>query len=214
MQMPGFDGLETARRLREMLGAAAPAVVLCSSGIGGNREPPATGLVDAILLKPALPSRLLDAVQHALRRDEPAAAAPPPVAEPVPAGQRQRVLLVEDNATNQLVMRTILQRSGWQVDVAGDGAEAVQAARQFRYDAILMDLQMPVMDGLEATRQIRRAPGPNRRGRIIGLTAAVGPQFEAQCREAGMDDYLGKPVQRAALLAALPQPVTAAPLPE
>ncbi len=207
MQMPGFDGLETAHRLREMLGVAAPAVVLCSSGIGGNREPPVPGLVDAILLKPALPSRLLDAVQHALRRDGPAVPmiAPPPPVE-VPEGQRRRVLLVEDNATNQLVMRTILQRSGWHVDVAADGAEAVQAAKQFRYDAILMDLQMPVMDGLEATRQIRRAPGPNRRGRIIGLTAAVGPQFEAQCREAGMDDYLAKPVQRAALLAALTQP--------
>ncbi len=205
MQMPGFDGLETARRLRDLLGTAAPAVVLCSSGIGGNREAPAPGLVDAMLLKPALPSRLLDAVQHALRRDEPVALPPPPP-EPVPEGPRQRVLLVEDNATNQLVMRTILQRSGWHVDVAGDGAEAVQAAKQFRYDAILMDLQMPVMDGLEATRQIRRVPGPNRRGRIIGLTAAVGPQFEAQCREAGMDDYLAKPVQRALLLAALAQP--------
>ncbi len=206
MQMPGFDGLETARRLRDLLGTAAPAVVLCSSGIGGNREAPAPGLVDAMLLKPALPSRLLDAVQHALRRDEPVALPPPPPPEPVPEGPRQRVLLVEDNATNQLVMRTILQRSGWHVDVAGDGAEAVQAAKQFRYDAILMDLQMPVMDGLEATRQIRRVPGPNRRGRIIGLTAAVGPQFEAQCREAGMDDYLAKPVQRALLLAALAQP--------
>ncbi len=212
MQMPGFDGLETARRLRDLLGAAAPAVVLCSSGIGGNREPPAPGLVDAILLKPALPSRLLDAVQHALQRDEPTPPTPPPPPPPaeIPEGQRRRVLLVEDNATNQLVMRTILQRSGWHVDVAGDGAEAVQAAKQFRYDAILMDLQMPVMDGLEATRQIRRAPGPNRRGRIIGLTAAVGPQFEAQCRAAGMNDYLAKPVQRSALLAALTQPAPAA----
>ena len=211
MQMPGFDGLETARRLRDLLGEAGPAVVLCSSGIGGNREMPAPGLVDAMLLKPALPSRLLDAVQHALRRDElPLPAAPAPTPEPQVDGPRQRVLLVEDNATNQLVMRTILQRSGWHVDVAGDGAEAVQAARQFRYDAILMDLQMPVMDGLEATRQIRRIAGPNRRGRIIGLTAAVGPQFEAQCREAGMDDYLAKPVQRAALLAALTQPAVTA----
>jgi CheY-like chemotaxis protein len=62
---------------------------------------------------------------------------------------------------------------------------------------------MPVMDGLEATRQIRRSTGPNRRTRIIGLTAAVGPIFEQQCRDAGMDEYLGKPVKRAALLAML-----------
>ena len=211
MQMPGFDGLETARRLRDLLGEAAPAVVLCSSGLGGNREAPPAGLVDATLLKPVLPSRLLDAVLHALPRSTPRPAPRPEPAPPadVPDGQRRRVLLVEDNATNQLVMRTILQRSGWHVDMAGDGAEAVQAARQFSFDAILMDLQMPVMDGLEATRQIRRMPGPNRHGRIIGLTAAVGPQFEAQCREAGMDDYLAKPVQRAALLAALAQPAKA-----
>jgi CheY-like chemotaxis protein len=63
-----------------------------------------------------------------------------------------------------------------------------------------MDLQMPVMDGLEATRSIRAGPGPNQATRIIGLTAAVGPEYEAQCREAGMDEYLGKPVQRDTLL--------------
>ncbi|RYJ02679.1 MAG: response regulator, partial [Acetobacteraceae bacterium] len=130
---------------------------------------------------------------------------PAPAAVTVPAaevaeGARLRILLVEDNATNQLVMRTILQRAGCQVDVAADGSEAVAAARRFGYDTILMDLQMPVMDGLEATRQIRRSTGPNRRTRIIGLTAAVGPVFEQQCRAAGMDEYLGKPVQRAALM--------------
>ena len=114
-----------------------------------------------------------------------------------------KVLLLEDNATNQPVMRTILQRAGCEVEVAPDGAEAVAAARRELFDAILMDLQMPVMDGLEATRQIRRSTGPNRRTKIIGLTAAVGPVFEQQCRDAGMDEYLGKPVQRAALLAML-----------
>jgi len=106
-----------------------------------------------------------------------------------------------------LVMKTILGRAHCHVDVAGDGDEAVTMAQAGPYDVILMDLQMPVMDGLEATRQIRAKPGPNRRTRIIGLTAAVGPVFEAQCRAAGMDDYLGKPVQRAALLERLKQPV-------
>ncbi len=215
MQMPGCDGQETARRLHATMGSARPAVVLCSSGIGAVRDAAGPGLVDAVLLKPVLPSRLQDAVLHALRRDPVVlpGAAPVPAPEPPAAddGQRRRALLVEDNATNQLVMRTVLQRAGWHVEVAGDGAEAVQTARRFGYDVILMDLQMPVMDGLEATRQLRRFPGPNRRTRIIGLTAAVGPQFEQQCREAGMDDYLSKPVQRGTLLKALEKVVLQVP---
>jgi CheY-like chemotaxis protein len=84
---------------------------------------------------------------------------------------------------------------GAEVTVAGNGAEAIEHCRLRSFDAILMDLQMPVMDGLEATRAIRRG-GPNRHTRIIGLTAAAGPEFERQCREAGMNDYLSKPVQR------------------
>ncbi|MFC7552782.1 response regulator [Pseudoroseomonas wenyumeiae] len=110
---------------------------------------------------------------------------------------------MEDNANNQLVMGTLLQRTGCRVEVASNGAEALARARAEAYDAILMDLQMPVMDGLQATRAIRAAAGPNRATRIIGLTAAVGAEFERQCREAGMDDYLPKPVQRAVLLRAL-----------
>jgi len=84
--------------------------------------------------------------------------------------------------------------------MAGDGQQAIEAAEREVFDVILMDLQMPVMDGLEATRSIRARAGPNRATRIIGLTAAVGPEFERQCRDAGMDDYMGKPVQRDTLM--------------
>jgi CheY-like chemotaxis protein len=89
------------------------------------------------------------------------------------------------------------------VEIAGDGAVALQLAGGRQFDAILMDLQMPVIDGLAATRRLRAEDGPNRSTRIIGLTAAVGPEFERRCREAGMDDYLSKPVQRGAVMAAL-----------
>ncbi len=200
--LPGEDGQEVARRIRAEPAPGRPAIILCSTGAQAMREPPPPGLVDAVLLKPALPARFREALMQALGggpAPKPSAAGAAGTAD----GRRLRILLVEDNATNQLVMRTILQRAGYQVDVAVDGAEAVSAARDHGYDAILMDLQMPVMDGLEATRQIRRSTGPNRRTRIIGLTAAVGPVFEQQCRAAGMDDYLGKPVQRAVLVAAL-----------
>jgi CheY-like chemotaxis protein len=113
------------------------------------------------------------------------------------------VLLVEDNATNQMVARAILERAGAVVDLAADGAEAVERADAAGYDLILMDLQMPIMDGLEATRRIRGGQGPNRTARIVGLTAAAGAEFEAQCRAAGMDGYVTKPVTRASLLALL-----------
>ncbi|MBL6454138.1 response regulator [Belnapia sp. T6] len=198
--LSGMDGQELARRVRAEPAKDRPAIILAAAGAAALREPPAPGLVDAVLLKPALPGRFRDAVMQALGAGVEAR----PTAVPRPAENLGlRILLVEDNATNQLVMRTILQRAGCEVEVAGDGTEAVAAARRQPYDAILMDLQMPVMDGLEATRQIRRSTGPNRRTKIIGLTAAVGPVFEQQCRAAGMDEYLGKPVQRTALMAML-----------
>lgn len=223
-QLPDGDGLALARRIRQEWEAfGRPRLLLCASGSADPREaqgqipgqtpgqmPGQTrghveggqGVLDGLLLKPALPARLRQALLTALA-DEPEVAAPAPVpAAPAapPPGPQTRILLVEDNPTNQLVMRTILARAGAAVDVAGDGAQAVAAAREALYDFILMDLQMPVMDGLEATRGIRGQPGPNRGAHIIGLTAAVGPEFERQCREAGMDDYLGKPVQRDTLL--------------
>ena len=200
-QMPGCDGEELAKRIRAEPAADRPALVLCSSGIALMRAAPAPGLFDAVLLKPALPSRLREALLHALRPDAAVAAARP--APPAGEAPRPRVLVVEDNATNQLVMRSILQRAGCHVDVAADGQEGVSAARRHAYGLILMDLQMPVMDGLEATRQIRGAVGPNQRTRIIGLTAAAGENFRAQCLAAGMDAYLAKPVQRGVLLAEL-----------
>ena len=205
-QLPDGDGLALARRIRQEWDAfGRPRLLLCASGSADPREANGQGVLDGLLLKPALPTRLRDALLQALapRRaaqpvaPAPIAAAPAPAA---PAGPQVRILLVEDNATNQLVMRTILSRAGAKVDVAGDGQQAVNAARAGQYDVILMDLQMPVMDGLEATRTIRGHAGPNRRTHIIGLTAAVGPEFERQCREAGMDDYVGKPVQRDMLL--------------
>ncbi|MDP3417690.1 response regulator [Falsiroseomonas sp.] len=213
-QLPDGDGLALARRIRQEWDALGrPRLLLCASGSAdpraaqgsthGGSQGGSQGVLDGLLLKPALPTRLRDALLLALApqgAQVAAAEAPPQAALPEPDRPKIRILLVEDNPTNQLVMRTILSRAGAVVEVAGDGAQAVAAGRGELYDFILMDLQMPVMDGLEATRTLRAQPGPNRATRIIGLTAAVGPEFERQCREAGMDDYLGKPVQRDTLL--------------
>jgi signal transduction histidine kinase/DNA-binding response OmpR family regulator len=201
-RMPGLDGAALARAIQGDSRLAPTRLVLCSSGGVAAREAQDQALVQALLLKPVLPGRLRDALLHALGTDavpKPALAAPPAGGP----GQGLSVLLVEDEATNQLVARALLERAGATVRIASDGAEALRHAEERRFDLVLMDLQMPVMDGLEATRALRAGSSPNRAARIVGLTAAAGPEFEAQCRAAGMDAYATKPVTRAALAALL-----------
>ncbi len=200
-QLGETNGLDLARRIRASQWVPRMAILLCSSGVDLAREQPHEGLVDGMLLKPTLPARLRDALRHAIHAPaERSLPPPPPVADPGEGMPRRQVLLVEDNATNQMVMRALLAKMNCEVVVAADGEEGASIAERQPFDLILMDLQMPVVDGLEATRRIRAGHGPNRRGTIIGLTAAVGLVYERQCRTAGMDDYLPKPVQRAALL--------------
>ncbi|RVU13209.1 response regulator [Methylobacterium oryzihabitans] len=121
----------------------------------------------------------------------------------LPAAAGGRILLAEDMPLNQELVRSALAASGYEVDVACDGAEAVEAVLTRSYDVILMDVQMPVMDGLSATRAIRRLPGPVCRVPIIAMTANVLPPQIAQCREAGMDDHIGKPFRREVLSATI-----------
>jgi PAS domain S-box-containing protein len=129
-------------------------------------------------------------------------------AEPDPAGAALdrpiRLLVVEDNAVNRELLTTLLSPFGLEVDTVCDGAEAVEAVGRGRYDVILMDMQMPVMDGLTATRRIRALSDPDAaRTPIIAMTANVLPEQVARCREAGMDDHLDKPINLPQLLAAL-----------
>ncbi|HEV7384154.1 MAG TPA: ATP-binding protein, partial [Phenylobacterium sp.] len=128
--------------------------------------------------------------------------------EPAPAvgvlDRPIRVLVVEDNAVNRELLTTLLVPFGLEIDTACDGAEAVEAVGRGRYDVILMDMQMPVMDGLTATRRIRAlADRAQARTPIIAMTANVLPEQVARCREAGMDDHLGKPINLPLLLQAL-----------
>jgi signal transduction histidine kinase/NO-binding membrane sensor protein with MHYT domain/ActR/RegA family two-component response regulator len=142
----------------------------------------------------------------------PAPAAPAPGVEPVaqqgaadlPASSEgPLLLLVEDNKINQMVAVSHLERLGWRVDLAENGVQAVEAANRKRYGLILMDIQMPEMDGVEATRHIRAGAGPNAGSAIIALTANAMPSDQETYRAAGMNDFLAKPFNRDGLAACL-----------
>jgi CheY-like chemotaxis protein len=129
-----------------------------------------------------------------------AVVSPPIAAAPGPAASPLRLLLAEDNKINQKLALALLTRSGYSVDLAENGVQAVAAASERCYALILMDMQMPEMDGLEATRQIRAA-GPSRAAPIVALTANAMQSDQAACRAAGMDDFLSKPFNRDVLMA-------------
>ncbi len=139
----------------------------------------------------------------------------PRVADQKPSGRceplrRLRILLVEDNGTNRLVATRMVERMGHRVDAVADGAEAVEAVRSIPYDLILMDVMMPQMDGLTATRVIRAEHGPVGRTPIIGLTANADRGNEAACREAGMNGFVAKPVTAERLADAIAAAMAAA----
>jgi CheY-like chemotaxis protein/HPt (histidine-containing phosphotransfer) domain-containing protein len=126
-----------------------------------------------------------------------------PAGHPLAGRLPLRILLAEDNSINQRVALLMLDRLGYRADLAGNGGEVLDALRRQPYDLILMDVQMPGMNGLEATRRIRAELPPDRQARIVAMTANVLPEQREACVAAGMDDFLQKPVDFADLRAAL-----------
>jgi CheY-like chemotaxis protein len=122
-----------------------------------------------------------------------------PIAEEIPL----KVLLAEDNAVNQKVALRFLERMGYNADAVGNGLEVVNAFQNRDYDLVLMDLQMPEMDGLEASRRIRRTLPADRQPKIIALTANAMQGDREICLDAGMDDYISKPVKMHEIVAAI-----------
>ncbi|MFI5952655.1 response regulator [Cryptosporangium sp. NPDC051539] len=201
----GVDGAELARQMRALpAGRELPLVLLAGAG----DRPAATDgdLFRAVLAKPLRPSAVRGTLDQLLSPEgsalPPARRASDAAAVPV-AARRLRVLLAEDNPINQQVAQLIVEKLGHRIDTVGNGQEAVEALARTSYDAVLMDIQMPVLDGLEATRRIRAEVPADRQPHIIAMTASVLVEDQAACRAAGMDSYLPKPVRAADLAAML-----------
>jgi CheY-like chemotaxis protein len=204
VQMPGRDGFDFATAIRaDPSVAATRLLMLTSAGQRGDGERCRKLGIEAYLTKPASRADLIEAL-GAVFADAGAMGGPAVITRHSIAESRPtlRVLLAEDNPMNQQVAIAMLLSRGHLVDVVSNGREAIEAVERGAYDLILMDVQMPEMDGLEATRQIR-ARWPDRPVRIIGLTANAMAGDREACLAAGMDDYVSKPIRPEELEAAI-----------
>ncbi len=194
LMMPGMDGAELAALLRSQLPVAR--LVLLSSAGPYAREIAGRGLVDAVLSKPTREEKLFGVLSTLLRTGhavEPVIAPTTSAFDLQPTTRRLSILVVEDSAVNQKVAQHLLARFGFRADVAASGNEALAALDQRDYDLVLMDVQMPEMDGLEVTRLVR-SRWPDRPVQIVAMTANVAPEDIRRCHTAGMDGFLGKPI--------------------
>jgi signal transduction histidine kinase/DNA-binding response OmpR family regulator/HPt (histidine-containing phosphotransfer) domain-containing protein len=195
-QMPEMDGVALARAIRTVRGAQCPVLILLSS-VGQSVIPEHVGVgFSTVLSKPLklshLHDRLLETVAAARK---PTASAPEPArVETSVAMAPLRILLAEDNEINQKVATRLLERLGHRADLASDGREALARLEHAAYDVVLMDVQMPDMDGLEASRAICARWPTGRRPRIVAMTAEAMQGDREKCLAAGMDDYIVKPV--------------------
>jgi two-component system sensor histidine kinase/response regulator len=208
-QMPGMDGIEASRRIKTHKGLSKIPAIVMVTAYGREevmRQAEEVGL-EGFLLKPVSPSMLFDAIMQAFGEA---------VSETSRVAQRKEretedlkhilgahVLLVEDNEINQQVAREILEGAGLKVTLANNGQEAVDAVKKDNYDAVLMDVQMPVMDGYTATREIRNLKSEIRNIPIIAMTAHAMAGDEQKSLEAGMNDHVTKPIDPDQLFATL-----------
>ena len=224
VQLPDTNGLQLAADLRERRPAAELPIVLLT-WLGQSAEAVHTGETrfqrsDAagFLTKPIKPFQVYEALTGILqpRKSEADRAAERPKVE-VPLAERVplRILLAEDNVVNQKVALRLLERQGYRADVVANGLEVLEALGRQTYDVVLMDVQMPEMDGIEATRRIHQQWAGKPRPRIIAMTASAMQSDRERCLAAGMDDYVSKPVRIEELVAALERCAThPAPQPE
>ncbi|MBL8351368.1 MAG: response regulator [Burkholderiaceae bacterium] len=214
MNMPGIDGLQLTESIRQILDAnELPIVMLTSLGQRPMRPPEQRAGLSACLAKPIKAAELLATLVRVLQQrpvlavaETPPAVAPAPAAMPRMAdGLPLRILVAEDNAVNQRVVLRLLERLGYRADLTANGLEVIDAVERQTYDVVLMDIQMPVMDGLQATNWIVQHRGPEGRPRIVAMTANAMPGDRETCIDADIDAYLPKPIDPDALASVLSQ---------
>ncbi len=209
MHMPELDGMATARRIRaEATTREVPIVALTSVSRGGTRHDD-IGLI-AVIPKPIKHTQLAEAMMEALAAAA-RARAEPSTQVPGDAERPGCILVVDDNEANRIVAETVLRRGGYEVHLATNGREAIAAVRTLAPDLVLMDVQMPEMDGLAATAAIRAGEDPAHRRPIYALTAATSGEDRVRCQEAQMDGYIAKPLRREELLETVARVLAATP---
>lgn len=206
--MPGLSGEGLAERIRAMPAFAETKLVLVSSAGSHGLSKSAVDLLDAILEKPLRQQDLLDCLLKLFVGragdigpvEQPAPAA---IRRPLPSSTALNILLVEDNRINQQFALALLNKAGHAVTVVDNGHKAVDAVRKLEFDAVLMDIQMPELDGIEATKQIRALPAPACNAYIIAMTANAMTGAREEYMAAGMNDYVSKPIDAQVLLSRL-----------
>ncbi len=205
LHMPGMDGSMLARKIRDA-GHTLPLVLFSSLG---RREADEKNLFAATLSKPLHQSQLFDVLVTLLGEGGARTLAAPTARPKIDAGMAEthplRILLAEDNVVNQKLALRLLQQMGYRADLASNGIEAIESIERQPYDVVLMDVQMPEMDGLEAARRITAQWTREQRPRIVAMTANAMAGDREECLAAGMDDYVTKPIRVEALVEALNQ---------
>jgi len=208
MQMPEMDGMTLAAEIQKYRDPKTlPLVMLTSTGQKDESHEGQAPQFAGFFTKPIKQSRLFDILVGVFvgtpvqRRNVASLVLDNKMAEKLPL----RILLAEDNAVNQKVAMRFLEKMGYRADLAANGIEVLQALNRQSYDVVLMDVQMPEMDGLEATRQICCKWPKEKRPRIIAMTANAMQGDKEKCLEAGMDDYISKPIHQKELIQALQQ---------
>jgi CheY-like chemotaxis protein len=215
MKMPRMDGIELLRAVRADAALRHTRLaMLTSMSAAGELALAAAAGADVCMTKPVRRDELWNTLARLAGAITPAVPAPPAAAAtaPVPDRRATRVLLADDNGVNQVVARAMLVAAGCEVTIARNGREAVEHWRAHPYDLILMDCQMPELDGFEATREIRALEtAQGARVPIVALTASAMEGDRERCLGAGMDDYLSKPFTRRDLMAVLQRWLACAP---